>query len=173
MRRYTVLVDDTSYVIDVKEMESGRFRVRVDGKQFEVELSAEEDIPEAIIRPEIVPETEEAPAPPAAPPAAYRPPKPETLRPLPGTPQPPQPEHRTGPDEGAANALVAPMPGVILSVAVTPGEQVTRGQTLLVLEAMKMKNPLRASRDAVVAAVLVQAGQAVGYGHTLVRFKEG
>ena len=63
------------------------------------------------------------------------------------------------------------MPGVILSVVVTPGTRVQRGDALMVLEAMKMKNELKAPRDGVVAEIYVAAGQQVKFGETLVRFE--
>lgn len=174
MRRYAVAIDGKSYVIDIKEMDAGRFQVHVGAKTFVVELSAEEDIAEAVIRPEIMAEGEgETALAGSAPPPPIQLPKPDTLPILPSTPQPPLPEHRPAPGENAQTELHAPMPGTILSVAVKPGEAVTRGQTLMVLEAMKMKNPLRAPRDAVVAELLVQPGQTVGYGHALLRFREG
>ena len=64
-------------------------------------------------------------------------------------------------DAGAAREVRAPMPGLVLSVLVEPGQAVEAGDGLLVLEAMKMENELRASADGVVGAVHVQAGEAV------------
>ena len=57
--------------------------------------------------------------------------------------------------------LLSPMPGLLVSVAVEPGEQVKAGQELAVVEAMKMENVLRAERDAVVAKVLASPGRAL------------
>ena len=65
--------------------------------------------------------------------------------------------------------IVAPMPGTILSVAVKTGEAVESGQIVAVLEAMKMKNPIRASFDGTVSEIAVTPGQAVAYGEVLVR----
>ena len=58
-------------------------------------------------------------------------------------------------------AAVAPMPGKIVLVAVKVGDRVRRGDTLVVLEAMKMEHPVRAPEDGVVAALPVRAGQQV------------
>ena len=63
------------------------------------------------------------------------------------------------------------MPGVVLSVEVSTGASVKRGDALLVLEAMKMKNSLHAPRDGVISEVLVRAGQQVMYGEVLVKFR--
>ena len=64
--------------------------------------------------------------------------------------------------------VAAPMPGTILSVNVTAGQKVTAGQVLIVLEAMKMENEIKAPRDATVAAVAVAKGETVDTGATLV-----
>jgi biotin carboxyl carrier protein len=66
--------------------------------------------------------------------------------------------------------LTAPMPGLVVRVEVEPGQRVAPGDSLVVLEAMKMENELRASAGSVVAAVLVQAGAAVEKGDVLVEF---
>jgi biotin carboxyl carrier protein len=64
--------------------------------------------------------------------------------------------------------LVAPMPGLVVRVLVQPGDQVAPGQGLVVVEAMKMENELRATAAATVKAVLAQPGQAVEKGAVLV-----
>ncbi len=61
---------------------------------------------------------------------------------------------------------------MIVAIAVKPGDAVKPGQELLTLEAMKMKNAIRANRDGVVAAVLVAVGDHVKHGQALVEFTE-
>ena len=58
-------------------------------------------------------------------------------------------------------AVKAPLPGVITSIEVSVGDEVKAGDTLLVLEAMKMANNIEAEKDGKVAAILVKAGQSV------------
>ncbi|MEO1038258.1 MAG: acetyl/propionyl/methylcrotonyl-CoA carboxylase subunit alpha [Pseudomonadota bacterium] len=76
--------------------------------------------------------------------------------------------------EAAADALDAgavvraPMPGKVLSVSIEPGAAVSRGDTLLVLEAMKMEHALAAPRDGVVETVSITAGAQVNDGDVLV-----
>ncbi len=70
----------------------------------------------------------------------------------------------------AEGAVRAPIPGVIVSVAVQPGQAVTVGQELCVLEAMKMKNVIRAPRAGVIAAVRVAVGQTVKHKDVLVEY---
>ncbi len=59
------------------------------------------------------------------------------------------------------NAIKAPLPGVITSINVNVGDEVKAGDTLLVLEAMKMANNIEAEKDGKVTAICVSAGQSV------------
>lgn len=68
----------------------------------------------------------------------------------------------------AETAMQAPMPGLVVAVHVEAGQQVTKGMSLIVLQAMKMENELTAREDARVKEVLVSAGQPVEQGQTLV-----
>ena len=63
--------------------------------------------------------------------------------------------------------LVAPMPGRVIEVRVAVGEQVTAGQTLVVLEAMKMEHHLKSPHDGTVTEVLVAVDEQVANGVTL------
>jgi biotin carboxyl carrier protein len=65
----------------------------------------------------------------------------------------------------------APMPGQIVSIAVAAGDQVTRGDLLCVLEAMKMNNQIRAPQDGLIAEIQMTAGTQVNYGDPLIRFE--
>ena len=67
-------------------------------------------------------------------------------------------------------SLVAPMPGLIVRVNVVPGDSVQAGQGLVVMEAMKMENELRAHAAGVVKTVMVEPGKAVEKGAVLVEF---
>jgi pyruvate carboxylase subunit B len=67
--------------------------------------------------------------------------------------------------------LVAPMPGMIVRIAVQVGDVVQAGQSLIVMEAMKMENELRASAAGTVKAVLAQAGTAVEKGVVLLELE--
>jgi pyruvate carboxylase subunit B len=66
--------------------------------------------------------------------------------------------------------LRAPMPGLVVRLAVEVGQPVAAGAGVVVLEAMKMENELKAAGPGVVRAVLVQTGQAVEKGQPLVEF---
>jgi biotin carboxyl carrier protein len=72
------------------------------------------------------------------------------------------------PRAAAGEGLSAPMPATVIRVIAEPGREVKRGETLLLLEAMKMELPVRAPRDGKVKAVHCQAGQLVQPGVPLV-----
>ena len=65
-------------------------------------------------------------------------------------------------------ALSAPMPARVAHIAVEPGQQVDAGQTLLVLEAMKMELPIAAPRAGVIASIACRVGDLVSPGVPLV-----
>ncbi len=66
------------------------------------------------------------------------------------------------------HVAAAPMPGTVLAIAVTTGQQVRTGDVLLTLEAMKMELPIRAPRDGVVTAINCTEGELVQPGILLV-----
>lgn len=63
--------------------------------------------------------------------------------------------------------ISAPMPGKVLSVKVSAGEKVTKGQIIMILEAMKMENEIVASQDGTVASINVNEGASVEAGAVL------
>jgi biotin carboxyl carrier protein len=63
--------------------------------------------------------------------------------------------------------VTAPMPGKIVRLLVAPGDEVTAGQGLVVMEAMKMQNELKAARPGRVVAIPVHEGDTVGAGAVL------
>lgn len=68
--------------------------------------------------------------------------------------------------------VAAPLPGLVRSVAVHPGQQVRENDPLVVIEAMKMENVVRARRAGVIGSLYVSPGQQVGYGEPLLDFAE-
>jgi len=64
--------------------------------------------------------------------------------------------------------IKSPMPGLIVSVPAEPGQEVKKGQTVVILESMKMENELKAPRDGVIGRVEVQKGDSVEQNKVLV-----
>ena len=126
-------------------MEGNIAKVSVNGIPFEVELKQPINPAKAITRPKVVaPVAAAAPAPaPAARPAA------------PAAPA------------GAGAAVKAPLPGTISSINVKVGDKVSVGDTVLVLEAMKMQNNIEAENSGTVTSILVNQGDSVMEGATL------
>jgi glutaconyl-CoA/methylmalonyl-CoA decarboxylase subunit gamma len=131
--------------------------VRIQSQSFEVEIEDIHTVPVIALvdgqRFEVWPE--ETPVLPVIqPPAAV-------VRPADGA-------HRNG----NGRTVYAPIPGVILAVSVKPDEIVSVGQELCVLEAMKMKQSIRAARAGQIAAVYVVAGETVKHHAPLVEYTE-
>jgi pyruvate carboxylase len=83
------------------------------------------------------------------------------------------PEVRAHPKAESGNPLhvAAPMPGLVASVTVAPGEKVAAGQKLVTLEAMKMESTVYSDKAGTVAEVLVHRGSQVDAGDLLVRLE--
>lgn len=131
-----------------------KFRITVNGETFEVEV--EETGVEGGVVSQPVART-------AAPVA----PAPRAAAPAPRAAASAAPRPASGGAAGAGS-VTAPMPGTILDVKVNVGDQVKAGQTVVILEAMKMENEIGAPQDGTVKEVRVQKGAAVNPGDVLV-----
>ncbi len=78
---------------------------------------------------------------------------------------------RAGAAGGGEAVIKSPMPGVVIDVAVAVGDTVQAGQTLIVVESMKMHNEFQAPRDGTVSAVRVEAGAKVAQNTILLTLK--
>ena len=145
MNKFEYKVQGVDYEVEIEEMEGNIAKVSVNGIPFEVELKQPISPAKAITRPKVVaPVAAAAPAPaPAARPAA------------PAAPA------------GAGAAVKAPLPGTISSINVKVGDKVNVGDTVLVLEAMKMQNNIEAENSGTVTSILVNQGDSVMEGATL------
>ena len=148
MNKFEYKVQGVDYEVEIEEMEGNIAKVSVNGLPFEVELKQPINPAKAITRPKVVaPVAAAAPAPaPAARPAA------------PAAPAAPA---------GAGAAVKAPLPGTISSINVKVGDKVNVGDTVLVLEAMKMQNNIEAENSGTVTSILVNQGDSVMEGATL------
>lgn len=138
-----------------------KFIITVNGKSYEVEVE-ELTAQTGGASVQAVPVTPAAPAPQPAPqPAAQAAatPKQETAA---------EQKPSAQPIPSGAELVKAPMPGTILDVKVNVGDEVKRGQVLLILEAMKMENEIMAPRDGKVVSIQVSKGASVNVDDVLV-----
>jgi 3-methylcrotonyl-CoA carboxylase alpha subunit len=81
------------------------------------------------------------------------------------------PAERSALDAEQTDVATAPMPGMVVNIAVSPGDMVTVGQPLVVIESMKMQSEIVAWRDGVVERVHLQVGDTFDRGAGLVRLE--
>ena len=139
MKEYRYKINRNLYKVTVGDIEDNNVRVEVNGTPYTVELEKQN-------KPKIKPVVRTASTTPAAPPAAVT--RPASV--------------------GSKSGIKSPLPGVILEIKVKEGDTVKRGQTLLVLEAMKMENDIKADRDGKVTAIKVSKGESILEGTDLI-----
>ena len=143
MKEYKLKINGNDYAVTVNEVDGSVAEVEVNGTPFKVEF--EKPIKKAaapVAKPVAKSAAPAAAAAPVAKPAA--------------------------PAGGAGTTVSSPLPGVILDVCVKEGDAVKRGQTVMVLEAMKMENAIEATADGTVTAIKVGKGDSVLGGAPLV-----
>ena len=143
MKEYKLKINGNEYNVTVNEVDGSMAEVEVNGTPFKVEFDKPVKKAAAPVAKPAA-KTSAAPAPAAAPVA-----KPAAAG-------------------GAGTAVTSPLPGVILDVCVKEGDTVKRGQTVMVLEAMKMENAIEATADGTVTAIKVGKGDSVLEGAPLV-----
>lgn len=141
--KLSVQIAGAVYEVEIEDLQARPVRAAIGGEVFEVWPAEQAAVSPAAVTPTVTAPPRARPAPPAA-------------RPAPG---------------GSASAVLAPLPGVLLSVAVQPGDEVRVGQPLCVLEAMKMNNTIRAARAGRIAAIRATVGQAVQHRQVLLEYE--
>lgn len=148
---FSVRINKNTYSVKVGDTSSSPVRVEVDGQTFEVEFQ-EQGKEGARLAPAIAQAQQEKTIAPKASPSTTA--------------------SATRLPTNDRNAVLAPMPGKILKVNVKPGDSVSMGDVVCILEAMKMEQLIKTGRDGVVAEVPIQPGQTVAYSSVLVRFRD-
>ena len=141
MKEYKYKINGNLYNVVIGDIEDNIAHVEVNGTHYTVEMEKKQ---------------KEAPAPkpvvrPAAKPAAAAPAAAPVARPAAGK-----------------SGVKSPLPGVILDIKVKEGDEVKKGQTIIILEAMKMENSINADKDGKVTAINVSKGESVLEGTDLV-----
>ncbi|WP_071122218.1 biotin/lipoyl-containing protein [Prevotellamassilia timonensis] len=146
MKQYKYTINGAQFDVTIDSIVGSKAKVEVNGIPFEVEMQGSSLVEEAL--PTVSTEAAAAPAAPAAEPAA------------------PAAAAKSGPGAGAP--VKAPLPGVVTKILVKEGQSVKKGETVLVLEAMKMENNITAEADGTVTGICVSAGDSVMEGTTLI-----
>jgi biotin carboxyl carrier protein len=141
MKEYKYKINGNVYNVTIGDIEDNVAHVEVNGTSYNVEM-------------EKAPKQAAAPKPVVRPVAAAAPAAPAAAAPRPAA--------------GGKGGVKSPLPGVILDVKVKVGDAVKRGQTVIILEAMKMENQINADKDGVVKEIPVSKGESVLEGTDLI-----
>ena len=143
MKEYKYKINGNLYNVVIGDIEDNIAHVEVNGTHYTVEMEKKPKAapaPKPVVRPAVKPATAPAAAAPVAKPAAG----------------------------GAKSGVKSPLPGVILDIKVKEGDEVKKGQTIIILEAMKMENSINADKDGKIAAINVSKGESVLEGTDLI-----
>ena len=156
MGKYNFRINGHDYQVDVNSVEGGIADVTVNGTDYKVELADAVPAPaQQAARPAPQATSTAAPAPQATAPAT----QPAAQAAQTATASAPQ---------GKGEVVTAPLPGVILDIKVKVGDVVKAGQTVAVLEAMKMENEIEATASGTVTAVNAGKGDSVLEGAAII-----
>jgi biotin carboxyl carrier protein len=145
-----VKVENQSFEVEVGDIHARPIIATIDGEAFEV---WPEDV--QLVKPSV--QVEQA----VSLPGATQP----ASKPAPASSAPVVPT-------SGAKSILAPLPGVIVAISIKPGDIVEHGQELCVIEAMKMKNVIRASRAGTIGALHVTVNQHVKHHDVLLEFTD-
>ena len=143
MKEYKYKINGNLYNVVIGDIEENIAHVEVNGTHYTVEMEKKPKAapaPKPVVRPAAKPAVAPAAAAPVAKPAAG----------------------------GAKSGVKSPLPGVILDIKVNVGDEVKKGQTIIILEAMKMENSINADKDGKIAAINVSKGESVLEGTDLI-----
>ena len=142
MKEYKYKINGNLYNVVIGDIEDNIAHVEVNGTHYTVEMEKKPKAapaPKPVVRPAAKPAAAPAAAPVAKPAAG-----------------------------GGKSGVKSPLPGVILDIKVNVGDAVKKGQTIIILEAMKMENSINADKDGKIAAINVSKGESVLEGTDLV-----
>lgn len=152
MKEYKYKINGNEYSVAIIDLEGNTAAVEVNGVSYKVDILTEGFTAAK-------PAAPAAPAPAPAPAAA--PAAPQPIAPAAAPASEPAPA-------GKGTAVQSPLPGVILDIKVAVGDTVKAGQTVAILEAMKMENSINAECDGVITAIKVAKGDNILEGSDIV-----
>ena len=140
MKDFKYTINGKTYKVKVTRIDQSSADLEVNGKSYEVQIE-----------------------------------KPSKKQPAPVTTPAPAPKTASGEPviakptvEGGTSAIKSPLPGVIVDIVVKVGDEVKKGQKVLVLEAMKMENNINADRDGKIVDIKVNKGDSIMEGADLI-----
>lgn len=153
MRKYELKVGNNEYVAEVKSLTADDAVVAINGEEFRVELksfglSGQPQVVQPQTMSAVSPQTILPTASASTPPASVTIPSTQAA--------------------GGGETVNSPLPGLILDIHVTENQTVKAGQTLMVMEAMKMENQVQAPHDGKVTRIRVKKGDSVAEGDALI-----
>lgn len=143
MKEYKYIINGNQYNVTIGDINDNIAQVEVNGTSYKVEL---EKAPAVAVKPAVVHQ-------------AVAPTKPAVQTTV---------VNKPAPVAGGKSGVKSPLPGVILDIKVNVGDTVKKGQTIIILEAMKMENNINADKDGTVTAISVNKGDSVLEGSVLV-----
>ncbi|MDR0940546.1 MAG: biotin/lipoyl-binding protein [Mediterranea sp.] len=138
-KKYKYKINGNLYRVTIGDIDDNIASVEVNGTRYKVEM---EEKPKASAKP--------------------------IVRPLPNSPAAPTTTVTKPAVKTSKSGVKSPLPGVVLDIKVKVGDAVKRGQTVIILEAMKMENNINADKDGVISAINVDKGDSVLEGTDLV-----
>lgn len=141
MKEYKYTIDGNSYNVTINDVTDTTANVTVNGVEYKVEWEKpQEPKPVTVVKPTVV-------------------------KPAPVQAASPAPAQVAAPVNG--HAIKTPLPGVIIDVKVNVGDAVKKGDTVVILEAMKMENNINADKEGKVTSIAVSKGDTVADGAVL------
>ena len=142
MKEYKLKINNNSYNVVIKDVTDDAVLAEVNGKKHVVHIDTIENLTTIA--------------------------EPQATSPISAMPSAAPAHPKTSTPPAGAGSIITPIPGQIVSITVSLGEQVRTGQKLLVLEAMKLENSITATMDGTVSEILVAEGDVVNQGQPLV-----
>lgn len=140
MKEYKYKINGEEYKVTIGKIDGNIAHVEVNGQPYEVEMEKKAEEPKPVVKPVVKP----------------------------SAPQQTQPTAAKAAPRTSGKGIKSPLPGVILDIKVAVGDAVKKGDTVVILEAMKMENNISADKDGKVTAINVKTGDSVMEGTDLV-----
>jgi len=140
MKKYSFVINGNKYEVEIGDTENNRVEVSVNGIPYKVEIDRTVSLPKT-------PKLVQSPS-------------------IPSTDVTPQTKKTVPPGQGGV--IKSPLPGIILDIHVKENEQISHGQKLVTIEAMKMENVIFADKEGTVKSIKVKKGDNILEGAVLI-----